>query len=77
MPFHPKGYAENIAPTPPPGYEDPTQTLPVPPPPLCPKSQCSSDCETCAKYDQWQLQFLEVFNDLLLWSNVLKIPDLI
>ena len=53
VPFHPKGYAENIAPAPP-GYEDPTQTLPVPPPPLCPKTQ---DCETCAKYDQWQLQF--------------------
>ena len=70
VPFHPKGFAENIAPAPPPGYEDPTQTFPVPPPPLCHKSQCSSECETCAKYDQWQLQFLEVFDDLFLRSNV-------
>ena len=70
VPFHPRGFAENIAPVPQPDYKDPTQTFPIPPPPLCHEIHCTSECETCANYNQWQLQFLEVFDDLLLRSNV-------
>jgi hypothetical protein len=50
-------------------YKDPTQTLPIPPPPECPNNNCDT-CENCKEMDEWEEQFKNTVDDLLLRSNV-------
>ena len=49
-------------------YTDPTETLPLPPPALCP-STCGT-CEICANLDSWWRQYNATTDDLILKSNV-------
>src|SRR6266536_3045228 len=51
-----------------PGYQDPTQTLPVPPPPLC--DTPGDDCKDCESLQSWQDQFKHTVDDLVFRSNV-------
>jgi hypothetical protein len=58
----------------PPKYEDPTQTLPSPPPEHC---NCvhdddagSIDCQRCTECDTWWGAFCSTVDDLLLRSNI-------
>jgi hypothetical protein len=50
-------------------YNDPTQTLPIPPPPECLDDICET-CDNCKKIDEWEKQFKNTVDDLLLRSNV-------
>ena len=50
------------------GYQDPTETLPLSPPPLCPSS-CGS-CENCQTLHSWWRQYTDITDDLILKSNV-------
>jgi hypothetical protein len=50
-------------------YQDPTQTLPIPPPPECPDKNCET-CDNCKEMNKWQEQFEHTVDDLLLHSNV-------
>ncbi len=49
-------------------YNDPTETLPLSPPPLC-SSSCGS-CEKCLMLNSWWKQYTETTDDLILKSNV-------
>jgi hypothetical protein len=49
-------------------YEDPTETLPEPPPPQCFLS-CDT-CEKCCASKKWWNQYANTVDDLLLKSNV-------
>jgi hypothetical protein len=51
-----------------PNYEDPTETLPEPPPSQCPLS-CDS-CADCHASKNWWSQYANTVDDLLLKSNV-------
>ncbi|KAK7022652.1 hypothetical protein R3P38DRAFT_2485560, partial [Favolaschia claudopus] len=51
-------------------YEDPTQTLPTPPPPLCDEGQCEADCGVCEELNEWWVNQKETVDDLILRSNV-------
>jgi hypothetical protein len=50
-------------------YQDPTQTLPELPPPLCKKGDCASCCD-CENITSWWNKFKNVVDDLILRSNV-------
>ncbi|KAF8238257.1 hypothetical protein L208DRAFT_1070111, partial [Tricholoma matsutake] len=50
-------------------YEDPTETLPVPTPPLCTVTNCQ-DCDKCTAMALWIINYHETVDDLLLKSNV-------
>ncbi|KAJ7088933.1 hypothetical protein C8R44DRAFT_649222, partial [Mycena epipterygia] len=50
-------------------YEDPTQTLPVAPPPLC-KECIGLLCENCNDIRNWWVSYEETVDDLILRSNV-------
>src|SRR2546423_3807123 len=51
-------------------YQDPTQTLPVPPPPLC--DTPGDHCEACESLDNWWDRFRQTVDDLVFKSNVHK-----
>ena len=50
-------------------YEDPTETVPVPTPPLCTIINCQ-DCDKCTAIALWTKNYHETVDDLLLKSNV-------
>ena len=50
-------------------YQDPTQTLPELPPPLCKKGDCASCCD-CENMTSWWDKFKNVVDDLILRSNI-------
>ncbi|KAJ7479681.1 hypothetical protein FB451DRAFT_1031501, partial [Mycena latifolia] len=52
-----------------PTYENPTLTMPVPPPEHCKHKGCSG-CKQCSKLAQWWTNFWETTDDLMLKSNV-------
>ena len=52
-------------------YRNPTETLPVPPPPSCPNSPCKN-CVTCTSLNGWWSNFRSIVDDLLLKSNTHK-----
>ena len=49
-------------------YQDPTETLPLGPPPLCP-SLCGV-CEMCEALNNWWNEYKDTTDDLILKSNV-------
>ena len=49
-------------------YNDPTQTLPESPPPIC-KNTCNN-CSDCKKLDSWWSRFRNTVDNLILYSNV-------
>ncbi|KAJ7133232.1 hypothetical protein C8R44DRAFT_611025 [Mycena epipterygia] len=50
-------------------YKDPTQTLPIPPPPLC--TDCTAMmCENCKDLRNWWVAHDNTVDDLILRSNV-------
>ncbi|KAJ7112380.1 hypothetical protein C8R44DRAFT_632138, partial [Mycena epipterygia] len=50
-------------------FQDPTQTLPVPPPPLC--TECAAVmCENCKDLRNWWVAHDDTVDDLILRSNV-------
>ena len=49
-------------------YQDPTQTLPEAPPPLC--NEHSDDCFDCKKQNSWWIKFKHTVDDIVLRSNV-------
>ena len=52
-------------------YQDPTQTLPDPPPPLCENKGCIKElCDNCQKLETWWQKFRKITDDLILKSNV-------
>jgi hypothetical protein len=51
-------------------YQDPTETLPTPPPLLC-KKQCN-ECLKCNRKQGWWSSFFSTIDDILLKSNVHK-----
>ena len=54
-------------------YQDPTETLPEPPPPPCLKDKCTGNaCNQCTNADSWWLRFHRVANALLFRSNLHK-----
>ena len=54
------------------GYVDPTESLPVPPPPVCSEKHANIDdgCHACALYRDWERTFHDTVDDILLRSNV-------
>ncbi|KAF8235686.1 hypothetical protein L208DRAFT_1154390, partial [Tricholoma matsutake] len=51
------------------GYENPTETLPMPTPDPCTDGKCSS-CPKCEALDQWTTQYNATVDDLILKSNL-------
>jgi len=52
-------------------YKDSVQTLPEPPPDLCPEPDCEDElCVNCKNLSDWWNKFEETVDDLLLRSNV-------
>ena len=56
-------------------YADPTQTLPVPPPPPCKvhldsENKVQIDCKQCNEFKLWDNKYQSTTDDLLLRSNV-------
>ncbi|KAJ6618073.1 hypothetical protein B0H10DRAFT_1796060, partial [Mycena sp. CBHHK59/15] len=54
-------------------YEDPTQIMPTPPPPLCMdcKSRpCADLCDNCSDLHNWWVEYEETVDDLILRFNV-------
>ena len=54
-------------------YEDPTQTLPIPPPPMCkvhPENSAQIECKQCNEFQRWNNDYKSTTDDLLLRSNV-------
>jgi hypothetical protein len=49
-------------------YKDPTQTLLIPPPLYCEKNGCQN-CDNCEKMNEWNKQFENTVDDILLHSN--------
>jgi hypothetical protein len=52
-------------------YTNPTQTLPIPPPLLCPGKDCI-DCSVCTEQTTWWDKFYNIVDDLLSRSNYHK-----
>jgi len=52
-------------------YNNPTETLPVPPPPPCDNINCT-DCDSCEALSSWDNQFKSTVDDILLRSNIHK-----
>lgn len=50
-------------------YQNPTQTLPKPPPIKCNNAECNQ-CKRCKRLDRWWGQYLNTVDDLILRSNV-------
>ncbi|KAF8222861.1 hypothetical protein L208DRAFT_1059790, partial [Tricholoma matsutake] len=50
-------------------YEDPTETLPVAPLPVCTVTNCQN-CDKCTAMTSWTKKYYETVDDLLLKSNV-------
>jgi hypothetical protein len=54
-----------------PNYQDPTQTLPDPPPPLCENKACDEqNCDNCQELETWWQKFRKITDDLIFKSNV-------
>jgi len=54
-----------------PNYQDPTQTLPDPPPPLCENKACDEEnCDNCQELETWWQKFRKITDDLIFKSNV-------
>jgi hypothetical protein len=52
-------------------YVNPTETLPIPPPPQCHQHQtCSLTCKVCTKINEWWSSFKETVDDILTKSNI-------
>ncbi|KAF9455470.1 hypothetical protein BDZ94DRAFT_1366744, partial [Collybia nuda] len=49
-------------------YEDPTQTMPIPPPKSC-KVYCNK-CEECMTLEFWKNQYCKIVDDIIIRSNV-------
>ena len=55
-------------------YINPTETLPIPPPPLlCSQNECGT-CESCQEINLWEDKFKTTVDDILFRSNVHKAP---
>ena len=52
-------------------YKTPTETLPVPPPPVCNQNECG-ECKACKATNSWKAQFNSTVDDILLRSNLHK-----
>jgi hypothetical protein len=52
-------------------YKNPTETLPVSPPPPCNQNECGR-CESCQAISSWENQFKGTVDDILFRSNVHK-----
>jgi len=52
-------------------YKNPTETLPIPPPPLCNQNECG-ECKICKTTTLWETQFNSTVDDILLRSNLHK-----
>ena len=51
-------------------YQDPTKTLPVPPPSSCQNSNCTGDCFQCMELKNWWSSiYSETLDDLIIRSN--------
>jgi Helitron helicase-like domain at N-terminus len=50
-------------------YKDPTQVLPIPPPPRCIDHECS-DCSRCQATKKWWSHYESTVDDILIRSNV-------
>ncbi|KDR65460.1 hypothetical protein GALMADRAFT_43933, partial [Galerina marginata CBS 339.88] len=50
-------------------YQDPTQTLPDAPPPLCNNKTCDN-CSDCEALESWWEKFRKITDDLIFKSNV-------
>ena len=52
-------------------YKNPTETLPIPPPPKCNQNECGN-CKYCKAIGSWQTQFNSTVDDILFRSNLHK-----
>ena len=52
-------------------YKNPTETLPIPPPPQCEQIGCGK-CKSCKSINSWGAQFNYTVDDILLQSNLHK-----
>ena len=56
-----------------PNYKDPTQTMPIAPPPICNKvhdnENISDPCIECDALNEWWKIFESTVDDLIVWSN--------
>jgi hypothetical protein len=52
-----------------PDYQDPTETLPLPPPNTCGNPPCLN-CPQCETMHQWTIQYASTVDDLILRSNI-------
>jgi hypothetical protein len=52
-------------------YKNPTETLPIPPPPQCNWNDCG-ECKSCNAIGSWQTQFDSTVDDILFRSNLHK-----
>ena len=52
-------------------YINPTETLPIPPPPMCNQNECG-ECKSCQNTSLWKTQFNSTVDDILLRSNLHK-----
>ena len=46
-------------------YKNPTETLPIPPPPQCNQNGCGG-CKSCQATSAWESQFSSTVDDILL-----------
>jgi len=54
-----------------PHYEDPTQTMPIPPPDECKEKTCdNNNCSDCQALETWWDRFRATVDDLIFKSNV-------
>jgi hypothetical protein len=54
-----------------PGYHDPTETLPIPPPPSCTRVHAEQEsCKKCAQQANWWSQYEETVDDLISKANI-------
>ncbi|KIM92270.1 hypothetical protein PILCRDRAFT_48053, partial [Piloderma croceum F 1598] len=52
-------------------YQNPTETLPIAPPPQCNQNKCGK-CKYCKAIGSWQTQFNSTVDDILFQSNLHK-----
>jgi len=52
-------------------YKNPTETLPIPPPPQCNQNECGK-CKCCKAISSWKTQFNSTVDDILFRSNLHK-----